>query len=172
MSKLAPSQSRSFAITFGIQSTQVEVAEVARSIQALQGDRRTRVLQRPEADPSITVTKPITLRPEALFGCSHIVDALRPGRSPEIPQQCVLNLGGRRLMQSVAAEMNLSETAFLVPRQDGFDLRWFTPSPKWICGRHARRAHILWETERLLMNEPARLYTRSGAYRHACRRLD
>ena len=51
VSKLASSQSRSFAITFGIQSTQAEVTEVARSIQALQGDRRTRVLQRPEADP-------------------------------------------------------------------------------------------------------------------------
>ena len=32
-------------------NTQAEVTEVARSIQALQGDRRTRVLQRPEADP-------------------------------------------------------------------------------------------------------------------------
>ena len=51
VSKLAPSQSRSFAITFGIQITQAEVTEVARSIQALQCDRRTRVLQRPEADP-------------------------------------------------------------------------------------------------------------------------
>ena len=51
VSKLASSQSRSFAITFGIQITQAEVTEVARSIQALQGDRRTRVLQRPEADP-------------------------------------------------------------------------------------------------------------------------
>ena len=33
-------------------------------------------------------------------------------------------------MQSVAAEMNLSETAFLVCRADGFDLRWFTPDRK------------------------------------------
>ena len=33
-------------------------------------------------------------------------------------------------MQHVAAEMNLSETAFLVrrPGGDGFDLRWFTPA--------------------------------------------
>jgi predicted PhzF superfamily epimerase YddE/YHI9 len=31
-------------------------------------------------------------------------------------------------MQSVAREMNLAETAFLVARPDGFDLRWFTPS--------------------------------------------
>lgn len=51
-------------------------------------------------------------------------------------------------MQSVAREMNLSETAFLRPREDGHGLRWFTP---WVevdlCG-HATlaSAHILWET--------------------------
>ena len=35
-----------------------------------------------------------------------------------------------RWMQQVAAEMNLSETAFLVHRdsQDGYELRWFTPA--------------------------------------------
>jgi len=31
-------------------------------------------------------------------------------------------------MQSVAREMNLSETAFLVRQVDGFTLRWFTPA--------------------------------------------
>ena len=31
-------------------------------------------------------------------------------------------------MQNIALEMNLSETAFLVPIADGFDLRWFTPA--------------------------------------------
>ena len=30
-------------------------------------------------------------------------------------------------LHKVAAEMNLSETAFLVPNEDGFDLRWLTP---------------------------------------------
>ncbi len=60
--------------------------------------------------------------------------------------------------------MNLSETAFLVPRQDGFDLRWFTPSVEVdLCG-HATlaSAHILWETGRLPRNAPARFHTRSG----------
>ena len=33
-----------------------------------------------------------------------------------------------RWMQGVAMEMNLSETAFLVRKDDGFDLRWFTPA--------------------------------------------
>ena len=30
-------------------------------------------------------------------------------------------------MQFVARKMNLSETAFLVRREKGYDLRWFTP---------------------------------------------
>jgi PhzF family phenazine biosynthesis protein len=49
-------------------------------------------------------------------------------------------------MQSVAGEMNLSETAFVVPRPDGsHDLRWFTPSVEVdLCG-HATlaAAHVL-----------------------------
>jgi PhzF family phenazine biosynthesis protein len=60
-------------------------------------------------------------------------------------------------MQSVAAEMNLSETAFLLAESNGFRLRWFTPRMEVdLCG-HATlaAAHILWtetehpETERL-----------------------
>jgi predicted PhzF superfamily epimerase YddE/YHI9 len=44
-------------------------------------------------------------------------------------------------MQRVAAELNLSETAFLVPRDgDGHDLRWFTPKVEVdLCG-HATLA--------------------------------
>ncbi len=30
-------------------------------------------------------------------------------------------------MQAIAAENNLSETAFLVPQGDDYALRWFTP---------------------------------------------
>src|SRR3989442_14168044 len=53
-------------------------------------------------------------------------------------------------MQSVAREMNLAETAFLVRRQDGYDLRWFTPAVEVdLCG-HATlaSAHVLWEDAR------------------------
>jgi len=49
-------------------------------------------------------------------------------------------------MQQVAAEMNLSETAFLVPQERGFQLRWFTPACEVrLCG-HATlaSAHVLW----------------------------
>jgi PhzF family phenazine biosynthesis protein len=67
-------------------------------------------------------------------------------------------------MQSVAAEMNLSETAFVAPRTDGFELRWFTPVAEVdLCG-HATlaSAHLLWETGRLAEAETARFHTRCG----------
>ncbi|HEY3189234.1 MAG TPA: PhzF family phenazine biosynthesis isomerase [Solirubrobacteraceae bacterium] len=65
-------------------------------------------------------------------------------------------------MQSVAAELNLSETAFVVTRDDVFDLRWFTPTTEVeLCG-HATlaSAHVLYETERLARDRPARFRTR------------
>ena len=31
------------------------------------------------------------------------------------------------LMQKIASENNLSETAFYVPKDDEFELKWFTP---------------------------------------------
>lgn len=38
-------------------------------------------------------------------------------------------------LQNVAMEMNLSETAFLVPNSQGYDLRWFTPATEVdLCG--------------------------------------
>ncbi len=68
-------------------------------------------------------------------------------------------------MQKVAMEMNLSETAFVVPRADGgFDLRWFTPTIEVpLCG-HATLAssHALWETGKLAADEIARFSTLSG----------
>jgi PhzF family phenazine biosynthesis protein len=68
-------------------------------------------------------------------------------------------------MQKVAAEMNLSATAFVVPRQDGgLDLRWFTPAIEVpLCG-HATlaSAHALWETGRLARDKEARFHTLSG----------
>ncbi len=67
-------------------------------------------------------------------------------------------------MQAVAQEMNLSETAFLLPENDGYRLRWFTPAAEVdLCG-HATlaSAHILWETGRLEASQPACFYTLSG----------
>jgi len=71
-----------------------------------------------------------------------------------------------RWMQDVAAEMNLSETAFArrLGTTGKFSLRWFTPKSEVdLCG-HATlaAAHILWEEEHLPANEPALFETRSG----------
>ena len=65
-------------------------------------------------------------------------------------------------MQALAAEMNLSETAYVVPHDDGFGLRWFTPTTEvQLCG-HATlaSAHALWETGRLAPDALARFHTR------------
>jgi PhzF family phenazine biosynthesis protein len=53
-------------------------------------------------------------------------------------------------MQNVAKEMNLSETAFLYPLEDGYELRWFTPIAEVeLCG-HATlaSAHYLGDRDR------------------------
>lgn len=76
-------------------------------------------------------------------------------------------------LQALAAEMNLSETAFPVARPDGaWDLRWFTPTVEVpLCG-HATlaSAHVLWETGRLEADQPAVFHTASGVLR--VRRLE
>ncbi len=67
-------------------------------------------------------------------------------------------------MQKVAAEMNLSETAFLYRQDDGYNLRWFTPAAEVdLCG-HATlaSAHVLWEANHLQPDTQARFYTKSG----------
>jgi PhzF family phenazine biosynthesis protein len=69
-------------------------------------------------------------------------------------------------MQALAAEMNLSETAFLVPgeRADAFGLRWFTPAVEVaLCG-HATlaSAHALWSVGRAAADQPLHFETLSG----------
>lgn len=52
-------------------------------------------------------------------------------------------------MQAIAAENNLSETAFFVPERDGYALRWFTPAAEVdLCG-HATLASAFLVFERL-----------------------
>lgn len=67
------------------------------------------------------------------------------------------------LLQAIAEENNLSETAFFVPNAKGFDLRWFTPVKEIdLCG-HATlaTAHVIFEI--LGYAEPAITFgTRSG----------
>ena len=66
--------------------------------------------------------------------------------------------------QLVAREMNLSETAFVSPRTNGYQLQWFTPEAEVdLCG-HATlaTAHVLWESGRESGKNPIRFSTRSG----------
>lgn len=85
--------------------------------------------------------KPLTGNPAAVMPLDHWLDD--------------------RLMQAIAAENNLSETAFTVPSDSGeaeFDLRWFTPSTEVpLCG-HATlaSAHVLMTGDRI------RFSTQSG----------
>jgi PhzF family phenazine biosynthesis protein len=72
-------------------------------------------------------------------------------------------------MQSVASEMNLSETAFIVPTGEAnhFHLRWFTPATEVdLCG-HATlaSAHALIEQSRVDTQYAIRFETRSGELR-------
>ena len=67
-------------------------------------------------------------------------------------------------MQSVAMEMNLSETAFFIRQGDGYNLRWFTPKVEVdLCG-HATLAgaHVLFESGGARRDTVIRFYTRSG----------
>ena len=67
-------------------------------------------------------------------------------------------------MRAVAREMNLSETAFLHAEQDGYRLRWLTPTVEAkLCG-HATlaSAHVLWATGRAAPGAELRFYTLSG----------
>ncbi|HEY8749446.1 MAG TPA: PhzF family phenazine biosynthesis protein [Tepidisphaeraceae bacterium] len=69
-------------------------------------------------------------------------------------------------MQRLAAEMNLSETAFVSPQGAQFGLRWFTPLAEVeLCG-HATlaSAHALWEAGVVARGEIS-FATRSGLLR-------
>ena len=68
-------------------------------------------------------------------------------------------------MQGVAAQFNLSETAFMLRQADGsFGLSWLTPLAEVdLCG-HATlaSAQVLWQSGRLGQESPAHFETRSG----------
>jgi PhzF family phenazine biosynthesis protein len=78
---------------------------------------------------------------------------------------CVLdNVRDDEWLGAVAREMNLSETAYLERRNDGWSLRWFTPATEVdLCG-HATlaSAHALWEMELATPGEVLHFHTRSG----------
>lgn len=70
-------------------------------------------------------------------------------------------------MKNVAREMNLSETAFVVIKEDHYDLRWFTPTVEInLCG-HATlaSAHILWAEGYQKAGKDIEFHTKSGVLR-------
>jgi len=70
-------------------------------------------------------------------------------------------------MQTLAAEMNLSETAFLLPEGESWRLRWFTPKTEVkLCG-HATLASamVLFTTCPELRDKPLCFQTLSGELR-------
>lgn len=78
----------------------------------------------------------------------RVVDAFtdRPFTGNPAAVAIVERFPDEEMMQQIATEMNLSETAFVVPRPDGeYDLRWFTPAAEVdLCG-HATlaSAHVV-----------------------------
>lgn len=61
------------------------------------------------------------------------------------------------LLQQIAAELALSETAFVVPEADGYRLRWLTPTTEVdLCG------HATLATSFVLGEPRIRFHTRSG----------
>lgn len=68
-------------------------------------------------------------------------------------------------LQTMAAEFNLSETAFLTPLGTAhYRLRWFTPKVEVdLCGHGTlAAAHVLWEAGLAQPDEELRFETRSG----------
>lgn len=97
------------------------------------------------------------------------VDAFAHGPFTGNPAAVVFLMGPKpdHWLQAFAMEMNLSETAFFMRRDDGYSLRWFTPTAEVdLCG-HATlaAAHVLWETEFAMPEEELRFSTRSGMLR-------
>ena len=66
-------------------------------------------------------------------------------------------------LQNIAAENNLSETAFVVARRGDFDLRWFTPTVEVdLCGHATLAAAFVLFTERGFSGDQVRFHSRSG----------
>lgn len=68
-----------------------------------------------------------------------------------------------KLLQKIAAENNLSETAFIVPAGNNYVLRWFTPTIEIdLCGHATLAAAYVLELTKMLHHWPVHFETRSG----------
>lgn len=97
----------------------------------------------------------------ALYQVDAFTDQLFQGNPAAV---CPLDVWlDQDVMQSIAAENNLSETVFFVPQADGFAIRWFTPTKEVkLCG-HATlaAAFVLYEILGY-SNEVIVFYSKSG----------
>ena len=67
------------------------------------------------------------------------------------------------VLQGIAANNNLAETAFTVPHGDDFELRWFTPAVEMdLCGHATLAAASVLFNERGLNGSEVRFHSRSG----------
>jgi len=67
------------------------------------------------------------------------------------------------VMQSIAIENNLSETAFFIPMEDGYHLRWFTPKTEVdLCGHATLASAWVLFNELGYQGERIRFHTREG----------
>ena len=68
-----------------------------------------------------------------------------------------------QIMQGIAMENNLSETAFFAPEGDGFRLRWFTPRQEVsLCGHATLASAFVVFTELDVTRDEVRFETKSG----------
>jgi PhzF family phenazine biosynthesis protein len=76
-------------------------------------------------------------------------------------------------LQSIAAENNLSETAFLVQTDNGFDLRWFTPVTEVaLCGHATLASAFVLQVCRNWPEDTIRFQTRKSGQLVVTRRDD
>lgn len=97
----------------------------------------------------------------------HLVDAFTDVAFRGNPAGVVVLDAGpvdAALAQQVAAEVGASETAFVHPEDDGWRLRWWTPTTEVdLCG-HATlaTAHVLYASGRVVGEDAVAFRTRSG----------
>jgi len=67
------------------------------------------------------------------------------------------------LMQQIAAENNLSETAFVVPNGEDYDIRWFTPKAEIdLCGHATLASAFILRKFKALDQAEFRFHSQSG----------
>ncbi|MBS1598925.1 MAG: PhzF family phenazine biosynthesis protein [Bacteroidetes bacterium] len=70
----------------------------------------------------------------------------------------------KELMQNIAAQHNLAETAFIIPRGNEFEIRWFTPTVEVdLCGHATLASAHVYFNHLNYKNDKMVFYSRSGS---------